>query len=244
VLGNELSLMPHPGQAGIFVNVARISDEFAIACIVNDRCYGRGVYTPLTLRISELHSLNPVTESGGDQSSVENLREVVAMLLTASLVHGCSDKDAFVRHMVIALCAIHDRNKVEMARPLETVPGGLKPWQKAVAKQMLGGCRLSGNTLLDVAQACGLSTPHFGRAFNKSFGVPPHRWLLIQRLEKAKTLLMELDRSLADIAYECGFCDQSHLCHSFSRRFGVSPGAWRKRHERECEITQLVSSTR
>jgi AraC family transcriptional regulator len=86
-----------------------------------------------------------------------------------------------------------------------------------------------------VARACGLSTPHFGRAFTKSFSVPPHRWLLIRRLEKAKALLMEPEQTLANIANECGFFDQSHLSHAFSRYFGQSPGAWRISYRSSCE---------
>lgn len=239
VLDNDLHLMAHPDQTDIFVHVARVSDEFAVACIVNDRRHGRGVQTPITLRVSESHSSIAMPQSDADQSSVENFRDVVTALLTTSLTHGCSDHDAFVRHMVIALYAIRGGNHIEV----DTVPGGLKPWQKLAAEQMLGGNRPSGISLPDVAQACGLSTPHFGRAFNKSFGVPPHRWLLIQHLEKTKTLLMESDGSLADIAYECGFCDQSHLCHAFSQRFGMSPGAWRKNYRDQSDIGPLASKT-
>jgi AraC-like DNA-binding protein len=224
VLGNDLPLVDHADQADIFVNIARLPEEFAVACIVNDRRYGKGVRTPLKLRIDESRSLASTRQSCDIACGVEDFGDVVTMLLTTSLTHGCSDHDAFVRHMVIALCAIHGDDH----REFETVPGGLRPWQKRVAEQMLGGATLSKIAIPEVAHACGLSTPHFGRAFTKSFQMSPYRWLLNQRLQKAKTLLMDSNESLADVACECGFCDQSHLSHAFSRRFGLSPGAWRK----------------
>jgi AraC-like DNA-binding protein len=83
-------------------------------------------------------------------------------------------------------------------------------------------------SLSRVAQACGLSVSHFSRAFKRCTGMSPHRWSLTRRLERAKRLLMKAHFSLADVAFECGFCEQSHLTHAFSREFGLSPGAWRK----------------
>jgi len=48
------------------------------------------------------------------------------------------------------------------------------------------------------------------------------------RIEVAKEKLRDGRLSLADVAKECGFWDQSHFTHHFTRIVGVSPGAWRR----------------
>ena len=61
--------------------------------------------------------------------------------------------------------------------------GGLAPWQERRAKELLTA-NLSGNlSLLELAQACRLSSSHFSQAFRQTVGSPPHQWLLTQRVE-------------------------------------------------------------
>jgi len=66
------------------------------------------------------------------------------------------------------------------------------------------------------------------RAFRRSMGMPPHRWLVRQRIEQAKALLREGRAPLAEISLACGFADQSHFTRCFSAWTGVSPGRWRR----------------
>ncbi len=109
------------------------------------------------------------------------------------------------------------------ATPRQLVRGGLAPWQVRRAKEMLVA-RLDGETPLeDLARECGLSRSHFARAFKKSTGKPPHRWLIEQRLERARELLLKSSLSLAVIADACGFADQSHFTRAFSAATGVVP---------------------
>ena len=81
--------------------------------------------------------------------------------------------------------------------------------------------------LARIADACGLSLSHFARAFKQSTGLPPHRWLLQQRIYRSQDLLLHSDMPLSEIAIACGFSDQSHLNRVFVRVAGISPGAWR-----------------
>jgi transcriptional regulator GlxA family with amidase domain len=106
--------------------------------------------------------------------------------------------------------------------------GGLAPWQEQRAKELLRASLDAPIPLARLAQACGLSSRHFARAFRQSTGVPPHRWLLKERVERAKKLLQDPDTALADIALSCGFSDQSHFTRVFSATLGTSPGAWRR----------------
>jgi AraC-like DNA-binding protein len=82
--------------------------------------------------------------------------------------------------------------------------------------------------LSELAALCGLSRGYFIRAFKQATGMPPHRWLLMQRVKRAKDLLRGTNMPLADVAVACGFADQSHLTRVFSKAFGISPGAWQR----------------
>jgi AraC-like DNA-binding protein len=106
--------------------------------------------------------------------------------------------------------------------------GGLAPWQARRAEELMLKNLAEDLRLADVAQACELSAAHFSRSFHKTFGAPPYRWLQTRRIERAKSLLNDTRRPLADIALECGFTEQSHFTKVFTRLVGVSPGAWRR----------------
>ena len=87
-----------------------------------------------------------------------------------------------------------------------------------------------------LAHLAGLSTGHFARAFKHSFGLPPHRFVLQRRLEKAACRLREPVESVSAIALEFGFADQSHFTRCFGRWAGDTPSAYRARH-RDAERT-------
>ena len=106
--------------------------------------------------------------------------------------------------------------------------GGLAPWQKRRAAEMIRE-RLDGNIRLSqLARECGLSVSHFTRAFRKSFGVSPYRWLLERRIDYAKALLLTSDLPIANIALQSGFSDQAAFTRAFGRIVGDSPGRWKR----------------
>jgi AraC family transcriptional regulator len=107
--------------------------------------------------------------------------------------------------------------------------GGLAPWQERRARDILSN-NLGGELpLAEVARECGLSASHFTRAFRQSLGIAPHQWLLKVRIERAKQQLLNSDASLADIAIDCGFADQSHFTRVFTKHVDASPRQWRRR---------------
>jgi transcriptional regulator GlxA family with amidase domain len=88
---------------------------------------------------------------------------------------------------------------------------------------------LAGDTSLsELAALCGLSRSYFIRAFKQSTGMPPYRWLSMERVKHAKALLRGTKLPIAEIAVACGFADQSHLTRVFSKAFRISPAAWRR----------------
>ena len=109
-----------------------------------------------------------------------------------------------------------------------TKRGGLAPWQGRRAVEMMRE-NLEGNIhLSDMARECGLSVSHFTRAFGKSFGMSPFRWLLERRMDRAKALLVTSDLPIVDIAVQAGFSDQAAFTRAFGRIVGDSPGRWRR----------------
>jgi AraC-like DNA-binding protein len=137
----------------------------------------------------------------------------------------------FAEHLMYALCAHIARVYGNMRTPRFPVRGGLAPWQERRAKEMLGSNLEGSTSLAAVAGECGLSLSHFTRAFRQSTGLPPHRWLLHLRIEKAKDLLRDSAMSLAEIALASGFANQSHFTRVFSASVGRSPGASRRLHK-------------
>ncbi|RUL77539.1 AraC family transcriptional regulator [Dyella choica] len=106
--------------------------------------------------------------------------------------------------------------------------GGLAPWQFRRACEMMAA-NLGGDMgIADLAMACELSASHFAAAFRRTAGMPPHRWLMNERVNQAKRLLRSGRLRLADIALACGFSDQSHLTRVFLRIEGQPPSRWRR----------------
>ena len=108
--------------------------------------------------------------------------------------------------------------------------GGLAAWQLQRARDYINVNLAHDPSIAEIAHECGLSSGYFARAFKRSTGVPPYKWLTKMRVERAKELLKDPRCELADIAQLCGFVDQSHFTRVFSRSEGYSPGRWRRLH--------------
>lgn len=121
--------------------------------------------------------------------------------------------------------------------------GGLTCEQRRIACQELGANGGPKRTVAEVAALCGLSRGHFIRAFRMSVGETPYRWSRLLRIEAAQTALLNSDATIADIAAQCGFSDQSHLTRVFSAEVGVSPAAFRRtlRAQRPVSAPSLTS---
>ncbi|MEQ8190173.1 MAG: AraC family transcriptional regulator [Candidatus Eremiobacterota bacterium] len=82
--------------------------------------------------------------------------------------------------------------------------------------------------LSQIASNAYLSTYHFLRLFKEVFGETPRQYLIRNRLERARKLLLHTELSVTDISLEIGFESISHFTRLFNRRFGSSPGKFRQ----------------
>ena len=82
-----------------------------------------------------------------------------------------------------------------------------------------------------LASVSGVSEAHFARSFKEAFGVPPHRYLLTRRLERAKALLRDTDLSITEIAFQTGWNSLGTFGRTFRDVTGESPGELRVREK-------------
>ncbi len=82
-------------------------------------------------------------------------------------------------------------------------------------------------TLAQIAAVAHLSPYHFARQFKTATGLPPHEYVIARRVERAKQFLRCGDLSLAEVAAQAGFADQSQFSRHFKRLVGVTPGQFR-----------------
>jgi AraC-like DNA-binding protein len=106
--------------------------------------------------------------------------------------------------------------------------GGLAHWRLKQALQLLEGDSAKTPLLSEIAEAINLHPTSFCRAFKQSTGVPPHRYLLVHRTNQAKKMMGDRNRTLTQIALDCGFSSSSQFSAAFKRIVGVPPRAFRR----------------
>jgi AraC family transcriptional regulator len=178
--------------------------------------------------IARDHGIEPV----GSYRFAQGEHDIVLAQLTQYVLPLIGSRDwtnALALDQFSLILGAHVLKTYAGLRPLGAKErGGLAPWQVTRATEMIRE-NLEGNIRLsDMARECGLSVSHFTRAFRKSFGMSPYRWLLERRIDQAKALLVTNDLPIADIAIRSGFSDQAAFTRAFGRVVGDSPGRWRR----------------
>ncbi|MHB2265988.1 helix-turn-helix domain-containing protein [Aliihoeflea sp. PC F10.4] len=82
--------------------------------------------------------------------------------------------------------------------------------------------------LADLARLVGVSETYFSHAFKAATGVPPHRFVMQERVRKAQGMMQRSAASIGSIAAECGFSDQAHFNRVFRQVTGLTPAVWKR----------------
>jgi AraC family transcriptional regulator len=149
------------------------------------------------------------------------------LLARAREVLDCDPQTAerCIEHATARIQAFRDSPRTPAAMPSA---GGLAPWQVAKVKLYVEAHLSDDITCPELATLVRLSPSHFSRAFKVSFGCSPHAYVVAQRLDQAKALMLSTEAPLCEVALVCGFADQSHFSTKFHRAVGRTPSAWRR----------------
>lgn len=155
-----------------------------------------------------------ITESGSLLENESRLLSVVARLVTDHLVHRHALRGPGWEHAAVTR---------------------VKEWLDANVEENV--------SIRSLAELAGLSPYYLVRAFHRQVGVPPHRYQMIVRVHRARTLLRS-GAPLSDVTYRTGFCDQSHLTRCFKSTLGVTPGAYAACHVEPRRCATVIASSR
>jgi AraC-like DNA-binding protein len=95
------------------------------------------------------------------------------------------------------------------------------------AKDKMDGAPHEEWPIHQLAQVSAVSPAYFAREFKKAFGLPPHRYLLTRRIERATALLRDTDQSITEIALQTGWTSLGTFGRIFRDITGASPGQLR-----------------
>ena len=121
-----------------------------------------------------------------------------------------------------------ERTMSTMARPLR---GGLPAWQQKRVAEFIEAHLAEEISLAVLAELAGLSLFHFARAFTQSFGMPPHRYHMARRMDRARSLLQKPALSVTQIGIQIGFRESSSFTKAFRRFTGLTPTEYRRRRD-------------
>lgn len=91
----------------------------------------------------------------------------------------------------------------------------------------------------ELARIACLSESQFRKRFALLFRMSPQKFITRMRVQTAAKLLAAGSVPLAEVALQCGFCDQSYFTRQFSSLFGISPKKYRDARASRADIRHI-----
>ncbi len=177
---------------------------------------------------AELLEILPTRESLIERFALSLKAELEAGGALGGKLYAESLANALAVHLLREHSSLGGRAKCR-ARSADREPKrGLLRSALRRALDYIGDNLASDLSLAGMAAAAGLSPNHFSNLFKRSTGLPPHQYVIRQRIEKAKALLAGTDLPVGVVAWDCGFSDQAHLTRHFKRLVGTTPARFRR----------------
>ena len=161
--------------------------------------------------------------SGADRENIETLMNKLLLEyeqpddFSQIMIHG------HLQELLVCLIRHKHYKRSEYVHDIDTADQLV---QKA-ARYIRGSYR-ENIDLTDVAQAVNLSPSYLSKKFKASTGFGYREYLVLVRIQAASAMLLETNKSIAEIALACGFQDSNYFVDAFKREKGVSPSKYRK----------------
>jgi AraC-like DNA-binding protein len=206
----------------------------------------------------EVHNARGVDHNWGFLNFIvplEVAESAAAEISDSEKLPGFAQRVIFDREMARRLVRLHARleeSKDHLARQSATVftltdffrrhstvrpsTSGATPRHTVQrARELLQDSYADRISLRELSTCAGLSPFHFLRVFVHQFGLTPHAYLNQIRVREAKRKLSS-GAPCAQVALDCGFCDQSHLARVFKRSTGVTPSRYQSAHTKRAAL--------
>jgi AraC family transcriptional regulator len=153
----------------------------------------------------------------------------LALALKLEIQTGCMSGRLYGELLGTALAARLVQNYAVSKPALEFKASGLPQSQLKRVIDYVKANLTRDLSIWDLATLTGMSESHFSRSFKRSVGIAPYRYLMQQRVERAKQLLEKRSIAISTIALDCGFANQTHLTKVFRQMTGMTPKAYQTR---------------
>ena len=147
----------------------------------------------------------------------------IGMLLFAELRSGGMMGQLYVESLTQVLAIHLLRNFSTLIKPIALPDSRFTRNQLQQAIDYIHTYLNRDLSLAELASVVNISPTYFASLFKQTMGISPHQYVIQQRVERAKVMLMKTDLAIADIALQVGFSSQSHLTQQFKRVTGLTP---------------------
>lgn len=143
---------------------------------------------------------------------------------------GCPAGRLYAESLSLALASYIASRFAVQASDSRRDNGQLSKHQLRRLIEFIHGRLESELSLIELASVIRLSPRHFARLFKNAFGVSPHRYVMRERVQRAKWLLAEQKTPISEIALSLGFGNQSYFTQIFHRTTGITPRRYQREH--------------
>ena len=186
---------------------------------LHSNCFDSGA-TILMLDLAEAAREAGVVDRLSPQRLEFAAASCLARQICREFVETCPTSDLIIESLAFELLA-------DCLCSSRRGPRRTPPWLAAIVE--IANDRFSDSLgLAEAAQMVGIHPMHLAREFHRRFGCTFGEFLRRVRLSRAQAQLRRTKNSIAEIAMECGFADQSHLTRLFAKAFGTTPARYRQ----------------